>query len=234
MTRLRVISWNLHGAAKPRLDAVVLQEVHRNQARRIAGLLGWPRPAWALKHNAYWPVWWRGEGLGVLSRHRLAVLPSVVLTPEYNRRTYRRRILLPVEVVLEADQRVLAIDGHLSSDDQDEDLRTREAHQLLGVLPPTLPTLVAADLNTDPDGAAITTLLDAGFVDSWAAAGTGHGFTIPANAPRRRIDYVMVRGPIRVREAKVIDDLGAAMAGLSDHRPVLAELEIEAPESAMG
>ena len=104
MTRLRVISWNLHGAAKPRLDAVadllrahqpdvvVLQEVHRNQARRIAGLLEWPRPAWALKHNAYWPLWWRGEGLGVLSRHRLAVLPTVVLTPEYNRRTYRRRM----------------------------------------------------------------------------------------------------------------------------------------------
>ena len=244
MTRLRVISWNLHGAAKPRLDAVaellrahqpdvvVLQEVHRNQARRIAGLLEWPRPAWALKHNAYWPAWWRAEGLGVLSHHPLAVLPAVDITPEYKRRTYRRRILLPVEVVLDGDRRVLTIDGHLSSDDQDEDLRTREAHQLVGILPPTLPTLVAADLNTDPDGAAITTLLDAGFVDSWAAAGTGHGYTIPANAPRRRIDYIMVRGPIRVREAKVIDDLGAAMAGLSDHRPVLAELEVEAPELA--
>jgi len=239
-----VISWNLHGAAKPRLDAVAdllrahqpdlvaLQEVHRSQARRIAGLLGWPRPAWALKHNAYWPLWWRGEGLGVLSRHRLAVLPTVVLTPEYHRRTYRRRILLPVEVVLEGDRRVLAIDGHLSSGDEDEDLRTREVHQLVGILPESLPVLVAADLNADPDQPPVTALVDAGFVDSWAAAGTGpgHGFTIPANAPRRRIDYVMVRGPVRVREAKVIDDLGAAMAGLSDHRPVLAELEVGGPE----
>ncbi|HEX6787029.1 MAG TPA: endonuclease/exonuclease/phosphatase family protein, partial [Acidimicrobiales bacterium] len=70
MTGLRIMSWNLRGAAKPRLDAVVeivqahgpdlvaLQEVRRGQARRIAGLLGWRRPAWALKHNPYWPAWW--------------------------------------------------------------------------------------------------------------------------------------------------------------------------------
>ena len=137
VVRLRVISWNLHGAAKPRLDAVVdllqvhepdvvvLQEVRRNQARRLSGLLRWRRPAWALKHNAYWPLWWRGEGLAVLSRHRLAILPTVVLTPGISRRTFRRRILLPVEVVLEDDQRVLVIDAHLSSEDDDEDAPRR-------------------------------------------------------------------------------------------------------------
>ena len=84
MARLRVITWNVHGSARPRIDAVAellrahepdvvaLQEVRSGQARRISALLGWRRPAWAFKHNGYWPLWWRGEGLAVLSHHRLA------------------------------------------------------------------------------------------------------------------------------------------------------------------
>ena len=77
MARLRVITWNVHGSARPRIDAVAdllrahepdvvaLQEVRSGQARRISALLGWPRPAWAFKHNGYWPLWWRAEGLAV-------------------------------------------------------------------------------------------------------------------------------------------------------------------------
>lgn len=239
MTGLRIMSWNLRGAAKPRLDAVVevvqahepdviaLQEIRRGQARRIAGLLGWRRPAWAFKHNPYWPAWWLAEGLAVLSRHRLAVLPTVVLTPEINRRTFRRRILLPVEVLLDEDRRLLVIDAHLSSGDDDE-LRVREARHLLSILPDALPTVFVGDLNATPRAGSITELVERGFVDAWSAAAVAgeSGFTYPANAPRRRIDYVMVTGGVRVADVSVPDDLGAAMSGLSDHRPLLARLEL--------
>ena len=51
-----------------------------------------------------------------------------------------------------------------------------------------------------------------GLVDAWAAAGTGPGHTIPANAPRRRIDYVLAGPGVSVVEAAVLDDLGPAMA----------------------
>jgi endonuclease/exonuclease/phosphatase family metal-dependent hydrolase len=67
-----------------------------------------------------------------------------------------------------------------------------------------------------------------GLVDAWEAAGTGPGHTIPANAPRRRIDYVMASPAVTVVEAAVLDDLGPAMAGLSDHRPVLVVLDVPA------
>ncbi len=242
MPHLRVIAWNLHGAAKPRLDAVsdllrahepdvvALQEVRRNQARRIAGLLGWPPPVWALKHNAYWPLWWRAEGLAVLSHHRLAPHPPVVLTPEASRRTFRRRILLPVEIVSDDEQRVLLVDAHLASEDDDYEHRNAQAAQLVGVLPGTLTEIVAGDLNSVPDSYAVALVLAAGFVDAWAVAnptqGAAEGFTSPSNAPRHRIDYVLARGFGRVVAAGVIADLGAAMAGLSDHRPVLAVLEL--------
>jgi len=236
------MSWNLRGAAKPRLDAVVeilqthrpdliaLQEVRRGQARRIAGLLGWRRPAWALKHNPYWPAWWLAEGLALLSHHRLAAHRPVVLTPEISRRTFRRRILLPAEVLLDGEQRVLVIDAHLSSGDDDA-LRVREAHHVLSILPDGLPTVLVGDLNATPRAESIKVLIEGGFVDAWtAAAAAGEpGFTYPANAPRRRIDYLMVCGGLRVVEVSVPDDLGAAMSGLSDHRPLLVGLELPDP-----
>jgi len=239
---LRIMSWNLRGAAKPRLDSVVeivqahepdvlaLQEVRRGQARRIAGLLGWRRPAWALKHNPYWPAWWLAEGLALLSHHRLAVHPPVVLTPGIDRRTFRRRILLPAEVLLDGDQRVLVIDAHLSSGDDDE-LRVRQAHHVLSILPDSLPTVLVGDLNATPRAGSINALIDGGFLDAWpAAAPAGEpGFTYPANAPRRRIDYVMVSRGVAIAEVSVPDDLGAAMSGLSDHRPLLVRLELSEP-----
>jgi endonuclease/exonuclease/phosphatase family metal-dependent hydrolase len=238
MARLRLITWNLHGSAKPRIDAVVelleahqpdvlaLQEVRSGQARRIAGLLRWRKPAWSLKHNPWWPLWWRAEGLAVISRHRLAVHPTVVLTPGISKRNYERRILVPAEVVVEDEDRVLLIDAHLSSGAVDDARRLAQAEHLLRLLPEAPPVVVAGDLNADPPSAPIRTLVAAGFVDGWEAAGTGPGHTIPANAPRRRIDYVMAGPGVTVVEAAVLDDLGPAMAGLSDHRPVLTVLDV--------
>jgi endonuclease/exonuclease/phosphatase family metal-dependent hydrolase len=241
VAQLRLITWNLHGSAKPRIDAAVelleahqpdvlaMQEVRSGQARRIAGLLGWRRPAWALKHNPWWPLWWRGEGLAVLSRHRLAVHPTVVLTPGVSKRSYERRILVPAEVVVQDDERVLLIDAHLSSGTVDDARRLAQAEHLLRLFPESPPVVVAGDLNADPDSAPIRILVGAGLVDAWAAAGTGPGHTIPANAPRRRIDYVMAGPGVTVVQAAVLDDLGPAMAGLSDHRPLLTVLDLPPP-----
>ena len=108
----------------------------------------------------------------------------------------------------------------------------REAHHILSILPDSLPTVLVGDLNATPRAESIKVLIDGGFVDVWpAAAPAGEpGFTFPANAPRRRIDYVMVeRRPWGIAEVSVPDDLGAAMSGLSDHRPLLARLELPEP-----
>ena len=197
MAPLRIITWNLHGSATPRLDAVAellkthepdvvaLQEVRRYQARSVAVLMGWSRPVWAFKHNGYWPLWWRAEGLAVMSRHRLAGHPPVLLTPGVSRRSFRRRILLPVEVVLDDDRRLLVLDAHLASEAGDEEHRLAQAVQLVGVMPGTLPEIVAGDLNAVPGSPPVTTISAAGFVDAWAEVGPAGdpGFTVPANAP---------------------------------------------------
>ena len=55
--------------------------------------------------------------------------------------------------------------------------------------------------------------------DAWAEGGAGDGFTIPADLPRRRIDYVWIarRSELEVLKAWV-PDLQA-----SDHRPLVVE-----------
>ena len=62
------------------------------------------------------------------------------------------------------------------------------------------------------------------FTDAWPAAGADDGNTYPADAPRKRIDWLLLRdltgdGGFDVRDARVIDERAA-----SDHRPVRAVL----------
>jgi endonuclease/exonuclease/phosphatase family metal-dependent hydrolase len=235
MAELRVMSWNIKGSASPRLDAitdlirahdpdvVALQEVRKHQAGRIAGLLGWPRPVWTFKHNAWWPLWWMAEGMAVLAATPVAPFDPVLLTPGVSRRSHRRRLLVPVELMLDG-RAVLLFDAHLSSGPELRTERVGQVTRLLGLLPEGVPAIVAGDLNDDPETPVITTLTYAGFVDAWVAAGGERpGATIPANEPRRRIDFVLARG-FEVVDAYVPDDLGPAMSGLSDHRPVVASL----------
>lgn len=85
-------------------------------------------------------------------------------------------------------------------------------------------TLLAGDLNAVPDSAPIR-LLTARWTD--AAASATDGATSPADQPRRRIDYVMLRPAAawRVVGTSVVNEPVA-----SDHRPMLAIIErVDAP-----
>ncbi|MEO6156101.1 MAG: endonuclease/exonuclease/phosphatase family protein [Ilumatobacteraceae bacterium] len=110
----RVLTWNIHGAALPdphlladeigRMspDAVALQEVRRGQARAIAGALGWHH-AWVFKHNR-WTVllWWRAEGLALLSRWPLSDVERTSISSGAHRRSFRRRVMIAATVIRRA------------------------------------------------------------------------------------------------------------------------------------
>jgi endonuclease/exonuclease/phosphatase family metal-dependent hydrolase len=80
----------------------------------------------------------------------------------------------------------------------------------------TSPTLVFGDLNAPPDAPELGPLLER-LHDAWPPA-NGSGFTYPATAPVKRIDYVLTSRHFGVTSASV----GATQA--SDHRPVIADL----------
>jgi len=79
------------------------------------------------------------------------------------------------------------------------------------------PVVAIGDFNDVPGSSthrALTTVL----TDAWVSAGQGDGFTIPIEAPNRRIDWILVRGlvPTSIEVLKTM---------ASDHLPVVATLE---------
>ena len=84
----------------------------------------------------------------------------------------------------------------------------------------TRPTILLGDMNATPEHAELAPLF-ARLRDVWEES-TGPGYTYPANVPVRRIDFVLVGGPLTARSATVLD------TEASDHRPVIATLRLDA------
>ena len=81
------------------------------------------------------------------------------------------------------------------------------------------PTLLVGDLNARSDAPEITTLT-AEWQDTWPEVGVGPGYTIEADNPTARIDYILHTPTIRPTSATVIT------TNASDHLPVLATLTL--------
>ncbi len=82
--------------------------------------------------------------------------------------------------------------------------------------------VVGGDLNERPQGPSWRVLLDAGYTDP----GSDDWPTYPADAPVRRIDALLVKGGVHVLRHGDPGVEDAVQARASDHRPVLAELEL--------
>lgn len=121
------------------------------------------------------------------------------------------------------------------------DHRLREVRAMLAAMKSDLESgrsmLLMGDLNHDPDAEEYRLWTGAGWIDSFARAGRGAGYTIRADQPRRRIDYVFAAGPIaaNVLESRPLFE-GAFRTNpddprsfaLSDHVPQMAVFEIDA------
>ncbi len=87
-------------------------------------------------------------------------------------------------------------------------------------VPDGVPVIVAGDVN-DPPGSATWAALAANRTDVTAGAGV---LTSPARQPAKQIDGIFVDPRIGVVAARVVDHPDVERA--SDHRPVLAELDL--------
>ena len=141
-----------------------------------------------------------------------AVLPQPLFQP-------RRGI---AAAQLEVDDMLLGVVSCHLSLDQGRRLSEVErvihvANRLRGAV-----VVVAGDLNERPVGSCWKRLRDEGFVDH----GTAQWPTFPAEAPRKRIDALLVRGPVQVLHHGDPGVDEALQERASDHRPVLALLEL--------
>ena len=84
------------------------------------------------------------------------------------------------------------------------------------------PLVAAGDLNEGPGGPSWRLLERSGYVDH----GSSRWRTFPADRPERRIDALLVRGDVEVLHHGDPGVEAGLLAEASDHRPVLAVLEI--------
>jgi len=206
-------------AAKP--DLVALQEVDRKATRtggidqaaeyaRLTGLHVWFGDAMPFQGGEY--------GQALLSRWPLED-PRVLRLPGTSGR--EPRIAVNAFVQVPGIGRIRWVGVHLDATRDDED-RWNQAGALLEDLgrAPT-PTLLAGDFNATPESRVMQRLL--GPATHWEdTAGASAAPTIPAEAPRSRIDFVLTspRGFWRTLESQVIPEAVA-----SDHRPLVATLQ---------
>ena len=101
----------------------------------------------------------------------------------------------------------------------DPRVRRQQVSEMVGYIGAAdVPTIVFGDLNATPSAPELAPLL-ARVHDAWSPA-FGSGFTYPADAASKRIDYVLVSSHFKVRDANVPD------MQASDHRPVIVDLSL--------
>jgi len=226
------VTWNLHGAAHPNLelvaevlegyapDVVCAQEVRRHQAKRLAHRLGWQH-RWAHKHDPYSKlVWWRSEGIAVLTPHPTTHVVRTVISRGARSWSYRRRVLLAVTVT-RPDAALRVYDTHLASDGEPDERIAQARRVAEGVLHDAAPVaIVAGDLNvgSDQEVEVLRALRAAGLRDVEGDS------TSPSTVPQQRLDRVLVPTHATVLDQHTPDG-GEQWARISDHLPVMVEFE---------
>lgn len=229
---LRVMSYNIrHGRGlddrvdlariagvitNARADVVLLQEVDRGTQRTDRRDLAAELAALTGMHAVFSrniPYQGGEYGNATLSR-----FPVVAWTNLHFRmlRPGEQRGLLQVTAVVPGHGRVQFWNTHIDyrPDDAERLGNVAEINALLART--TEPVILGGDFNDTP-GSRIHAALGERWNDAWLAAGEGEGFTIPAERPAKRIDYLWTpRGsPWRAGRAWVPE------TEASDHRPMV-------------
>ncbi|MFN0068602.1 MAG: endonuclease/exonuclease/phosphatase family protein [Limisphaerales bacterium] len=231
---LRVMSYNIrHGRGLddrvdlPRIagvirdaqaDVVLLQEVDRGTPRTDRRDLAAELAALTGMHAVFSrniPYQGGEYGNATLSR-----FPVVAWTNLHYRmlRPGEQRGLLQLTAEVAGHGRVQFWNTHMDyrPDDAERLSNVAEINALLART--TEPVILGGDFNDTP-GSRVHAALGERWQDAWLVAGEGDGFTIPADRPARRIDYLWTpRGsPWRATRAWVPE------TEASDHRPVVVE-----------
>jgi endonuclease/exonuclease/phosphatase family metal-dependent hydrolase len=223
-------------------DLLALQEVNRliDQDRALADAV--PERAYRVfrasetvrpRYPRHWDgvVWLVARDAGEVEAHEVLRLTHL-------------RVVQALRLRRPSGRTVTALNTHLHHPDGPPgyEARRRQVRTMLAWLD-TLPAsdvqVIAGDLNAVPDEPAIDLLRVAGFHSAYEQANGHHDPTFPSGlvastiyrGPGFTIDYVWVRGAVRVTEASLtLDHPSATDPGLypSDHRGVVAGLDLGA------
>ena len=195
-------------------DVVALQEVQRRQTRGLTRRLGW-KVVWSRKHFPYSPlVWWRAEGLAIMTPHVVGDLISISISPGVSTWTYQHRVAMAATVTRPDADALRVVNTHLASHDADQ--RIAQARRVVPLIGDHRPAVVAGDLNAMDEVEVIREFGAVGLVDP------GGDYSNPSIAPVQRLDYVLVPESATVM-SRLTPEGGERWHQLSDHLPVLVE-----------
>lgn len=230
---VRVMTYNLHSAysSQGRQDLEAIARVIEESGADIVALQevsrGWlidgstDMPGW-LSRRLGMPILFRGTtdpvwGNAILSRypvinHGWGPLPLAG--------TLLARGYLWAQLEVGMDEPLLVVATHLHHIEAEHAPRLAQVPVLLGFWNGAPFSLILGDMNSLPGFPEMDLFAQAGFVDSWAQAGSGEGLSWPAVDPYERIDWVWHTPDLVALEAETID------SAASDHRPVVVTLDV--------
>lgn len=172
-----------------------------------------------------------GSGVAVLGSLRTQVVEQATVRLSWVRGLHHRALAVAV-LDLACGGRITAASMHL-------DLATAARRIHIGEVFAHLdrvatrhgaPVVLAGDVNEEPGGPTWERL-DGRLRDAFASSPRGDGGTFPARRPRSRIDAIFVDPAIAVGCCGVPRVEGLRWPDVSDHRPVIAELTLQAEEA---
>lgn len=200
-------------------DVLILQEVFPDREAALREALAQQFPTQEVVQSP------GVGGVGVFSQHPVRAVRPIGDAAENSRSM--------VVVELEVDGRPLqVVPVHLLSPCPscgpsmlermrlEGDVRRAEMGAVLDALDPTVPAIVGGDFNSTDRSEPYRRLVGAGFLDPQRDAGSGMGFTWPADGsagPVLRIDWILARGLLPV-------DAAVAPPTASDHLPIVVDL----------
>ena len=236
---LRVLTYNIHHgegtdgkldleriakvilSAKP--DLVALQEVDQT-AKRTGGVDQVARLAeLTTLHPAYGKAMdFQGGGYGVAMLSQWPLQDTVTHALPIAPGVEPRAVLSATVQVGHNGPKLQFLVSHVDhrADPTQRTIQVARLRELFPPKPDAIPALLAGDFNATPESAVIK-----GLLGEWSDTAAGQRFfTIPTDVPNRKIDYIFVRPATRWRtvETRALEEAVA-----SDHRPVLAVLELK-------
>lgn len=213
------------------VDIAILQETPPEPAvrevARLAGLQAAYFPAQATA-GAEWPFGFPGAVLARVPLSAACDRAATVRTAGDAR--FHRHWGTVTATVASAPLRLAGT--HLCANWGGVDREATRLAELDALLAAEAVDLVAGDFNSRPGEAPPARMRAAGWRDAWLeGGGAGDGLTSDTRQRIQRIDYLWLAAaaPWRVRTVQVVEDLLVRVDGgevlLSDHFPVLAELE---------
>jgi endonuclease/exonuclease/phosphatase family metal-dependent hydrolase len=210
-----------------RADVVLLQEVDR-QTRRSHGV---DQPAVLARLTGMTAVFGRtldydgGEyGIAVLARGSIVnegVVPLRVDPPQPRAGgSTEPRGVLSTRIRLPSGVELRVLNTHLDAS-KSEEYRLQEVDRLIATargLPNGTPVVIGGDFNATPDSETYARMGRAGFIDAWAACGSGKGLTYPAGKAAKRIDYLFLQSNLSCERANV------PAFTASDHQPLIVRV----------